>query len=185
MSKSNITTSCLFAMLLAAAACNTRTVSTGPAGTSEQATVKRIGTYDSRALALAYGRSKRADCMLAKVDAIKKAHDKAQKEGDAARMKALTTEATSLQKEIHLQVFSGAPIDDILALIQKDLPAIAEKAKVDMIVHEVQESRPGVEIVDVTLAMCAPFDPDATTTKMIRELMKQAPVPASALREDH
>ena len=185
MSKSNITKSCVLAMLLATAACNKTTVSSGPADANEPASVERVGTYDSRAVALAYGRSKRADCMLAKVDAIKKAHDKAQKEGDTDRMKALTTEATSLQKEIHLQVFSGAPIDDILALIQKDLPAIAKKAKVDLIVHEVQKSRPGVEIVDVTLQMCAPFTPDAETTRMIRELMKQAPVPASALREDH
>jgi hypothetical protein len=185
MSKSTITLSCLFTILLATTACNTTTVDTGPADSNEKAAVTRVGTYDSRGVALAYGRSKRADCMLAKVDAIKKAHDKALHEGDATRMKALTTEATTLQKEIHLQVFSGAPIDDILALIQKDLPAIAKSAKVDMIAHEVQESRPGVEIVDVTMAMCAPFDPDAKTKKMISELMSKPPVPASTLKEDH
>jgi len=185
MSKFTITLSCLFTILLATAACNTTTVDTGPADSNDKAAVTRVGTYDSRGVALAYGRSKRADCMLAKVDAIKKAHDKAEQEGDTVRMTALTTQATSLQKEIHSQVFSGAPIEDILELLKKDLPGIVGSAKVDVIVHGVLERRPGVEVVDITEAMCAPFEPDDRTSEMIRDLIKQPLVPETDLSDQH
>ena len=148
-------------------------------------TVVRVGTFDSRGVALAYGRSARPDCMLAKVAELRKEHEQASKQGNEDRVKELEAEGPALQEQIHKQVFSGAPIDDILALIEDDLPTVAAAAKVELIVSGILYSGPAVEPVDITLEMCAPFEPDGKTLKMIKEIMATPPVDESDLSHDH
>lgn len=172
-----------FVAALAASGCATPKATDKPIAAAHAAL--RIGTFDSRGVALAYGRSARPDGMLAKVGEIRKRHDAAKADGNEARAKALEDEAVALQDLIHRQVFSGAPIDSILALIEDDLPKIAAAANVDLIVSDVLHCRPGLDMTDVTFAMCAPFEPDDATTKMIVELIAQPPVPASQLARDH
>lgn len=156
--------------------------STAPAPATVAKT--RIGVFDSRGVALAYGRSKRADCMLAKVEEIRKAHDQAKEAGNEKRVRELEAQAVAIQDEIHKQVFSGAPIPEVLALIKKDMPAIAKEANVALIAGDVLYHGDDVELVDVTLQMCAPFEPDAATLKMIKDVMSKPPVPESELRTD-
>lgn len=151
----------------------------------EASTVLRVGTFDSRGVALAYGRSARPDCMLAKVEAIRNEHTEAEAAGDQDAMDALANRAQAMQKEIHKQVFSGAPIDDILKLIEGDMEAVAQAADVQLIASEVLYEGPQIELVDITLEMCAPFEPDEETTKIIKDLMTKPVVPESDLDQDH
>jgi hypothetical protein len=145
----------------------------------------RVGTFDSRGVALAYGRSARPDCMLAKVAELKNEHARAEEKGDRDRAKELEAKATAMQERIHNQVFGGAPIDEILALIEDDLPGIAEAADVDLIISGVLHSGPDVELVDVTEQICAPFEPDADTREMIEKILTTKPVDPARLSHDH
>lgn len=158
-----------------------------PSPVTETASVAivRIGVFDSRGIALAYGRSARPDCLMAKVAQLKEPHEQAKKADNKGRLKELEGQAVAMQDAIHKQVFSGAPIPEILALIKADLPGIAREADVAIIVGEVLYESPGVELVDITLEMCAPFQPDAATLKMIKDLIKQPVVPESELSTDH
>lgn len=157
----------------------------GQAGTRESAAAVRVGTFDSRGVALAYGRSDRPDCLLAEVAGLRRELDRAKREGVQERIEELEAMGPALQRQIHRQVFSGAPIDDILVLIENDLPHVAAAAGVDLIVSGVLHHGPGVELVDVTLEMCAPFAPDDETLRMIERIVATPPVDESELSHEH
>jgi len=128
----------------------------------------RVGTYDSRAVALAYGRSKLHD---AHMDDLDERLEKAQAAGDAdgvARLKAIEER---LRKRLHGQVFGEAPIPGIIALITHKLPAIKRRAGVRKIAAE-QRSRRWLftKSVDVTDALVDLFDPSEQTRVYIRQL---------------
>lgn len=116
---------------------------------------------------------------------LKEEHDKAKSEGNELRMKELEAEAQEIQELIHKQVFSGAPIDDILALIKNDLPKVAKAANVKLIASAVLHSGSDVKLVDITMEMCAPFEPDEETRKMIKDIIAETPVAASDMSHDH
>lgn len=185
MKKETILICCTIAMLLTAMGFIIPTTQGSGAATQEKTEALRVGTFDSRGVALAYGRSARPDCLLAKVAELRKEHEQARKEGNEDRMKELEMEPPALQEQIHKQVFSGAPIDDILALIKDDLPKMAEAANVKLIVSGVLHSGSDVKLVDITQEMCAPFDPDDETQKMIKQIIAMPPVEESELSHDH
>ena len=166
---------CLAAALLTA----------GGVSAEEPTPTLRVGTFDSRGVALAYGRSDRPDCMMAKVAELMKEYEQAKAEGNEERVKELERTGPAMQEQIHKQVFGGAPIDDILALIEDDLPDVAAAAGVDLIVSGVLHGGPGVELVDITLEMCAPFGPDDETLKMIEEILLVPTIDESELSNDH
>ncbi len=145
-----------------------------------------IGVFDSRAIALAYGRSSRPDCMLAKVKAVHEQHAAAEQNQDTALMESLEQEAGALQEEIHNQVFGGAPIPDILGMLdQTEVQKIAHSSGVVCIVTDPLFLDPGLSTVDVSLQLCELFEPDAQTVQMIQDLMATDPVPLSELNHDH
>jgi hypothetical protein len=90
-----------------------------------------------------------------------------------------------MQDLLHRQGFSTWPVDDILEQVEGRIPAIAERAEVDVIVSKwtIVYERPGVEFVDVTDLMVEPFEPDEETLKIIEELKKQAPVSLEELEK--
>jgi hypothetical protein len=152
---------------------------------AEEAVKVRVGTFDTRAVALAYGRSPRPDCLMAKVAELHKQHEQAKKEGNEELVAKLEIEGPALQQKMHEMVFSDAPIPEILAMIEDDLPAIAEAAGVDMIVEGVLHSGPGVEVVDISMEMTAPFQIDEKTKQMIPQVLATDPVPLDKLKHDH
>ncbi len=174
---------CAAACLIGLGSATPQSPSAGTAATTTART--RVGTFDSRGVALAYGRSKRADCMLARVNELTTAHGEAKAAGNEDRMHELETQAIATQDRIHKQVFSGAPIPEVLALLKDDLPEVAKEANVSMIIGDVLYHGDDVELVDVTLEMCEPFKPDAKTRKMIKELIAKPPVPESELSPEH
>jgi len=137
----------------------------------------RVGTFDSRAIAIAYGRSEPVK-QLVSIHFEK--YNKAKEEGDEKLVKELEALGQASQQVLHQQGFSTASVADILEKVKAELPKISEDAGVDIIVSkwEVVYRNPSIEIVDVTSHLVKLFNPDETTLKMIIEdLPKQAPLP--------
>ena len=154
---------------------------------SPQAPRVVVGTFDSRAIAVAYIRSdahaKRLNKLRAEVEA---ALAEARAAGDEARVAELEARGPALQRKAHQQGFSTAPVDDILVHVEDQLPAIAKEAGVDVIVSKwvLTYKRPTASFVDVTEALVAEFDPDEATMKVIKQLLATDPVPLDQLGED-
>ena len=140
----------------------------------------RIGTYNTRAVALAYGRSKE---FLEYVDKRSKEGKEAKAANDQKKYNQIAAEMSGRQARMHAQVFSNAPIDDIMAGMKESLPGIAQKASVSAIVPEVSYHDPAVEVVDVTDALVQHFKPTDKTQAMIKDIVKHPPVSYKELAE--
>ena len=141
----------------------------------------RVGTFDSRALAMAYYRS---EAFNRQMNDLRAEHEKAKAAGDEKRVKELDAEGPALQELIHKQGFSTWPVDNILERIKGKIPEIATQADVEVIVSkwDIVYQRSGVEFVDVTDLMVRPFDPDEGTLTIIKNIQKQDPVPLEKLK---
>ena len=136
----------------------------------------RVGTFDSRAVAVAYGRS---DAHRRHIEELTAEYEKAKATGDEKRVKELEAEGLAQQELLHKQGFSTWPVDNILEKIKGEIPEIAEQADVDVIVcrWDIVYQRPGIEFIDITDLLVRQFDPDEETLKMLKELQKRDPVP--------
>jgi hypothetical protein len=153
----------------------------------EQPTVV-VGTFDSRAVAMASVRSGAFNEYLrAQQAAVAQAIERADAAGDVHLASDLRALGPAMQKRIHEQGFGSAPVDDILAKIEEKLPAIAKEAGVDVIVSKwtLTYSSPEARFIDVTELLAAEFDPDESTLRMIREIVTTEPIPLDELDHDH
>lgn len=143
----------------------------------------RIGTFDSRAVALAYWRSEEG----IKINHdIREEYEKAKLAKDEKRMKQLESEGSGLQVRMHQQVFSTGSVTDIIKKIKAALPSIAEETGISLIVSKwhIAYKDSSIEYVDVTTQLVKLFNPDAEALKMIEDLSKQEPVPIEMLSMD-
>jgi hypothetical protein len=131
----------------------------------------RIGTYDSRAIAIAYAPSK-----YNPVAEKMKEHEAAKAKGDTQRIKELEAWGTSHQRQLHRQGFSRLPVDDLLAPVADRLPEVAKTTGVDAIVFSCDHHSAEVELVDVTLAIVALYEPSEKTLEYVKSAMKAKPV---------
>ena len=141
----------------------------------------RVGTFDSRALAMAYYRS---EAFLRQINNLRTKYEKAKAAGDEERVKELEIEGSAQQELMHKQGFGTWPVDNILERIKGKIPEIAAQADVEVIVSKwnIVYKRSGTEFVDVTGHMVKPFDPDEDTLRMIKEIQEQDPVPLEELK---
>ncbi len=166
------------------ALCVARTSAENLAAKSAQEKL-RVGTYDSRVIAMAYYFSETYNAAEGKMtEACNKEMEKARASGDKKQVADVETKYKDLiQTQIrrHKQVFSTAPIDDLLLLIHDDLPEIAKAAGVGPIVSKWDkaglEPYQGAELVDVTMPMAKALHPTDEQLKAALELQKQAPIP--------
>jgi hypothetical protein len=142
----------------------------------------RIGTFDSRAVAVAYGRSNE---FKSQIDELMANYEKAKASGDEKRVKEFEAEGPARQELLEKQAFSTWPVDNILEQIEDEIPKIAKQADVDVIVckWDVIYQRSEVEFVDVTDLMINLFDPDEETLKIVEELKATDPIPLEELEE--
>jgi len=143
----------------------------------------RIGTFDSRAIALAFWRSEEG---VKQTNGIKEEYEKAKAAKDEKRIKQLEIEGPGLQVRMHQQVFSTGSVTDIIEKIKTALPPIAKETGVTLIVSkwQIAYKDPSVEYVDVTAQLVKLFNPSDEVLKMIEDLHKQEPVPIEALSMD-
>lgn len=137
----------------------------------------RIGTYDSRAVAIAYGRSALKARVLGE---LRSKYDGAKQAGDDRTVKELEGEGQAQQIRMHLQAFSTAPVEDCLQAVQDDLPGVARQMRVVVITRAADYHDESVELVDVTDQIAALFKPDAKTLAIIADIRKQPPMAIEA-----
>ncbi|UCD29259.1 MAG: hypothetical protein JSV03_01915, partial [Planctomycetota bacterium] len=142
----------------------------------------RIGTFDSRAVAVAYVRS---DIHQRYLKGLMAERDKAQKAGNTKRVKELEAKGKAMQQRVHRQGFGHARIDDILEHLRKEIPGIARKAGVDVVAEETLYHDSSVEIVDITDFMIEPFNPSKKTRNIIKDLLKHPPLKDEQLEKLH
>lgn len=153
---------------------------TGKTGT-KSATL-RVGTFDSRAVAVAYAGSENFN---RRIRGLMDEYKNAKAAGDRQKADQLEAESKAGQRRLHEQGFSTASVANILETIKDQLPAIAQKAGVDVIVSkwDIVYQAPGAEFVDVTRLLIEPFHPNERALRNIEELEKHAPIPMEEARK--
>jgi len=139
----------------------------------------RVGTYDNRAIAIAYSTSE-YNPVAAKMAELKKA----EAAGDTARVRELNEWGPKMQRQLHRQGFCRVPVDDLLAFVKDKFPEVAAKTGVDLISMQCDYAGANIEIIDLTHELVALFKPSEQTLKNIEEIGKTAPLDLDALRGD-
>lgn len=142
----------------------------------------RVGTYDSRAIAIAYAHShfneERCKTMKVQLDA-------AQAAGDEQKAAEITRQGKADQAQKHLQGFGTAPVHEYLEVVKDQIPAVAKAAGVDLIVSKWQFDyrADNIETVDLTLELAKLFDPADKAWRSIESLDKWQPYPEEKLKQ--
>lgn len=132
----------------------------------------RIGVYDSRAVAVAYAAS-RFNPVREKMKEMKAA----KAIGNQPKIKELEEWGQAHQRQLHRQGFGRVPVDDLLAHVKDQLPAVAGRAGVVAIAMSCDWTGAEVETIDVTDALVALFEPSARTLSIVRDMKGKAPLP--------
>ncbi len=143
----------------------------------------RLGVYDTRAVALVWGRS---PAFHEAIQKLRAGFAAAKAAGDTARMRELDRDGLWAQVRLQQRVYSTAGAADLLVPVRDKLPAIAKEAGVVAIVSKWEAPYTGadVELVDVTGALTALFAPDVMATKYIEAMAQEPPKPLEQIRLD-
>lgn len=142
----------------------------------------RIGTYDTRAVAVAYAASSHMKETLA---GLMKARDAARAAGNTAEVKAIEAKGEALQRKLHRQGISNMPVDDLLEPVSDRLASVAKEAGVVAIVPRVNCASAEVEVVDVTDRIVALYEPTQRTLKMVASVRETQPMDLDAVEKSH
>lgn len=143
----------------------------------------RIGTFDSRAVALAFWRGEEGQ---KKLNSLHQKYATAKSENDEALIKKLEIEGPGLQVRMHQQVFSTGSVTDIMTRLKPVLPEIAKEAGVSLIVpkSQVAYQDSSVQCIDVTPLLVKQFKPTEEVARIIQEILAREPVPIDELSLD-
>lgn len=133
----------------------------------------RIGTYDTRAIAVAYAHSSYLQTPLR---AKKQELEAAKAAGDTARMKELEEWGQAHQRQLHRQGFSRVPVTDLLAHVKDRLPEAAARAGVQAIAADCDYLAPGVVTVDITDELVRLFDPSPRVLSIVKDMKGKPPL---------
>lgn len=140
-------------------------------------TIARVGTYDSRAVAVAYVGTAVHNKDMKELTAE---YEKAKNEGNKKRIAELEAQGKAQQVLLHKQGFSTAPVDKILEHIKDRLPEIARKAGVEIILSKWDKKAlaryKSAEFVDVTMALVDALQPNDRQRKAAVEIQKHKPI---------
>ena len=136
----------------------------------------RIGTFDSRCVALAYGRS--ADFMQLR-DSIETVYSKAQADSNKEIIEEIEQFKPTIQVLLHQQVFSNGSINNILEKIKDKFSPLAKDNNVKMILSkwEIPFADDSFEYIDIKDLLVAMFNPDDATKKIIDNIKAMEPIP--------
>jgi hypothetical protein len=143
----------------------------------------KIGTFDSRAVALAFWRSDEGTAVLSDVQDELRA---AREAGDEARVKELEAKGPGLQIRMMQQVFSTGTLTDVLRRVEDLVPSVAEKAGVHLIIPkwQITYEASSVETVDVTMDLVSLFSPTEDILARVRRVLDTEPIPIDELPMD-
>ncbi len=138
----------------------------------------KIGTYDSRAIAVAYAAS-RFNPVAGKMKELQAARAA----GDQVKVKELEQWGQARQRELHRQGFGRVPVNDLLAHVRDRLAEVAAASGVQAIAMQCDWVAPGTSVVDITGAIVALYDPSPRTLNIIRDLKNRPPLPLDKIEE--
>ena len=145
---------------------------------------QRIGIYDSRVVAFG---SFWSEAHQRALNGRMKAAKEAQAAGDTNRFIELKAAVKAEQKKVHLQVFSSAPVDDVLAGMKDRVQAIQKEAGVSQLVSKWDEKilaeHKNDEKVDVTDLFLRDFKLNERQRKIVVDMRKKPPVPLEEAEE--
>lgn len=141
----------------------------------------RVGTYDSRGIVMAYYDSDYNDVSF--MQRISQEKKKAEADGNLEKARQLDEQMNAYGLKKHKQVFSTAPVHEIIEHVKDQLPTVARQAGVDMIISKWESDylAEDAEVVDVTLAIAHLFNPDPDLDEAIKNLMQTNPIPEKEL----
>jgi hypothetical protein len=157
-------------------------VSAADSGTN--AAPERIGIFDSRVIAYAEfwtpAHQSRNNELVKQAQAAKAA-------GETERFAKLEAELKSEQEKNHLQVFSTASVDNVLAGMKERVAAVQQEAKVSRLVSKWDEvslkELKRAEKVDVTDLLLREFTLNEKQQKVAADLRKKDPLPLKRAEE--
>ncbi len=165
------------AILACAAAVLSGCVRNGNPVEAPAAKMVRVGTYDSRAVAVAFSGSEVFSKWLGE---LKVEQERAEAAGDTARVAEIRAKGAARQKLMHMQGFSTAPVDDILDQVREGVQTVREKAGVDVLVSkwdkESLNRHRDAEVVDVTMDLVDLFNPNERQRRSAVEIQKHDPI---------
>lgn len=125
----------------------------------------RIGTYDNRAIAVAYAASK-YNPVKEKMEAYKRA----KAAGDAKTMKELEAWGEQHQRLLHFQGFGRVPVEDLLEPVKEKVRALAQQRSLAAITMGCTFAGADVELVDITEDLVKLYEPSERTLTMARSV---------------
>jgi hypothetical protein len=149
--------------------------------TNQKASTERIGVYDSRVIAYAHFWT---DANMRK---IKEMSEEAKANGQTERFTELSAKLKMEQERNHLQVFSTAPVDEVLAGMKERVAAVLKESGVSRLVSKWDEKTlkayKSVQQVDVTDQLLREFKLNEKQLKVVADLRKQKPLPLDKAEE--
>ena len=141
---------------------------------AEKKKLLRVGVYDSRAIAIAYGNSDHWGKILKEKQA---ALEQAKKDGDTEKVKDIQAWGPAQQAQAHLKAFGTAPVHECFDCVKDKIPDVAKAAGVDVIVSkwEFDYMSPDADVVDITMELAKLFNPSERGWKSIKSLKKWKP----------
>ncbi|MFZ4705090.1 MAG: hypothetical protein ACOYMF_03680 [Bacteroidales bacterium] len=151
-----------------------------PGYAQKKGEVLKIGTYDSRVITFAWSRS---EYFREQMKKFSSQSDSADKIHDTVRIKELSVQTMSYQHLLHQMVFSNGSASVIMKLIKDQLPELAKKEGVSVILSkwEMNYLNPSIEVVDLTNQIAQLFKPTENIDKMAKEIADNEPVPLEDL----
>jgi hypothetical protein len=138
----------------------------------------RVGTYDSRAIAVAYAAS-----AFNPVAEKMKEHAAAKAAGDAAKVAELEAWGETHQRMLHFQGFGRVPVKDLLEHVRAGVTQIAADERLAIVTMDCDFAGADVEVVDVTEQLVELFKPTERTREMARKVRAAQPVSLTDLAD--
>ena len=138
----------------------------------------RVGTYDNRAIAIAFAHSKSSP-----MAERQREMDKAKAAGDEAKMKELKAWGVEYQRQLHFQGFGRVPVDELLEPIKEQLARLARDKQLAAIAMSCDFTSEQVEVVDITDDIVKLYDPPEKALKHVREIRKVKPIELTKLAD--
>lgn len=166
---------CKYASPFLVAAATMALISTGHAQEQAASPSVRVGTFDSRAVAVVFYQSEQQGQYRR---ALRQEYSEAEASGDEWRMMQLDALFPALQHRMHQQGFSTGSIREIMQTLNSELPRVAEEEGVSVIVSkwELPYWSEAVELVDLTPQVVALIDPSERALGMVEDFEAAAPV---------
>lgn len=145
---------------------------------------EKVGVYDSRQVAYAHFFKPERQ---AKLKQLMEAGRAAQAAHDDARFSAISQQLSAEQNQMHLQVFSTAPIPELMAELGPRVAEIQRESGVARLVSKWDEAAlKGVDAadrIDVTAQLVRDCPLDEKQRKTMDELGQKPPLPLAQARE--